>query len=141
LEVWDASAVLCLLLNQKAADQLEAISATDEGVALWWGTRVEAVSCVCRLRHANTVGEGELTELLAAIERVSAEASEIEPSNEVRSTACRLLRVHELRAADALQLAAALVWAGHNPSGHGFVCLDRRLRQAAEREGFVVLPR
>ena len=41
---------------------------------------------------------------------------------------------------DSLQLAAALVWADHRPTGLGFACLDRRLRRAAAQEGFEVLP-
>ena len=49
------------------------------------------------------------------------------------------LRTHPLRAADALQLAAALAAADHNPASLEIVCLDERLRDAARREGFSVL--
>lgn len=58
----------------------------------------------------------------------------------VRQRAKRLLMVHPLRAADALQLAAALVWAAESPQGLELVCLDRRLKEAALKEGFTVLP-
>jgi hypothetical protein len=58
----------------------------------------------------------------------------------VKSIAIRLLRVHALRAADALQLAAALVWADGVPSGSVLHTHDRRLATAAEREGFEVRP-
>jgi hypothetical protein len=44
------------------------------------------------------------------------------------------------RAADTLQLAASLVWCRERPVGRSFVCLDARLREAAVREGFSVLP-
>jgi len=67
------------------------------------------------------------------------DAEEVQPSEEVRQTALRLVRMHNLRAADALQLAAALVWARHVPTGLDFVCMDARLRTAAEKEGFSVL--
>ena len=53
---------------------------------------------------------------------------------------CFLL-LHPLRAADAMQLAAAIVWANGQATGHEFVCLDHRLREAAQREGFTVLPK
>jgi hypothetical protein len=43
---------------------------------------------------------------------------------------------HPLRAADALQLGAALRWAENNPRGHRFHTLDSRLTDAARREGF-----
>ena len=64
----------------------------------------------------------------------------IAPSNRVRERAGRLLATHPLRAADALQLAAALVWCDEAPQGETFVCLDERLSAAARREGFAVLP-
>jgi hypothetical protein len=45
-----------------------------------------------------------------------------------------------LRAADSLQLAAALLWTRGRPAGHDLVCLDERLREVAVSEGFAVLP-
>jgi hypothetical protein len=58
----------------------------------------------------------------------------------VRARASRLLTAHRLRAAHALQLGAALVWCEEQPAGETFVCLDRRLRAAARREGFTLFP-
>jgi hypothetical protein len=57
----------------------------------------------------------------------------------VRERAGRLLAVHPLSAADALQLAAALVAVDERPRGFGFVTLDDRLAAAAVREGFALL--
>jgi predicted nucleic acid-binding protein len=65
--------------------------------------------------------------------------NEILPSDEVRKTAERLLRTQPLRAADALQLASALVWCGAYPSGRVFICADARLSEAADKEGFNVI--
>ena len=64
----------------------------------------------------------------------------IAPTVALRERAGRLLRRHPLRAADALQLAAALAWTEHAPGGERFVCLDDRLRVAATREGFAISP-
>lgn len=69
-----------------------------------------------------------------------AHAHEIEPSEEVRNLASQFAGKHPLRAADALQLAAALYWCGGNTCKESFVCLDDRLRGAAALEGFRVLP-
>ena len=66
--------------------------------------------------------------------------SEIEPTHVVRERAERLLGVHALRAADALQLGAALTWARERPQGMALVSLDDRLRTAARLEGFTLLP-
>ena len=65
--------------------------------------------------------------------------TEIHPAPIIREHAERLLAVHPLRTADALQLAAALIWSGPLPRGHHMVCLDHRLREAARKEGFSIL--
>lgn len=113
--------------------------ASDGRLALWWGTRAEAVSAICRLRRAGHIDERPASRLLREIDRLAA-AYEVQPTEALREAACRMLRVHELRAADALQLAAALIWADGRPSAVGFVCLDQRLRTAAEKERLGVLP-
>jgi predicted nucleic acid-binding protein len=64
----------------------------------------------------------------------------VAPTAKLRERAGRMLAAHPLRAADALQMAAALVWCDDTPGGEGFICLDERLREAARREGFDVLP-
>jgi hypothetical protein len=140
LRVWDTSAVLPLLWREEGGDALQAVLAADGDMAVWWGTKVEAASAICRLRRSGGVDERSASRLLTQVEALISAAYEVQPVEEVRAAACRMLRVHELRAADALQLAAALVWADHQPAGMGFVCLDRQLRAAAEREGFDVHP-
>jgi hypothetical protein len=56
----------------------------------------------------------------------------------VKAQATLLLRRHPLRAADALQLGAALLWAEGDPTGRVFHALDARLCHAARGEGFSV---
>jgi predicted nucleic acid-binding protein len=63
----------------------------------------------------------------------------VQPVTAVRQTAIRLLRVHPLRTADALQLGAAIVAAEDHPATLPLGTLDERLAQAAEREGFAVV--
>jgi predicted nucleic acid-binding protein len=80
------------------------------------------------------MGEG-----LRRLESVARAWREVQPVTVVRTTAIRLLRVHPLRAAGALQLGAAIVAAEDHPATLQFVTLDERLAQAAEREGFAVV--
>jgi len=61
---------------------------------------------------------------------------EVDPSDAIREAAVRFLRVHPLRAADALQLAAAFAAAEGRPSTLAVVTLDDRLAVAAGKEGF-----
>ena len=75
----------------------------------------------------------------AALQQLAQSWEEVTPSDLIRTTAQRLLRTHPLRAADSLQLAAARVASGREPSELEFVCLDERLGNAARREGFPVV--
>ena len=65
--------------------------------------------------------------------------SEILPSEDLRDLAMQLFDQYALRAADSLQLAAALVWCGQRPAKRNFICGDWRLSEAAEALGFSVL--
>ena len=56
----------------------------------------------------------------------------------VRDRADRLLSIHALSAADALQLAAALSSLEEKTHGFGFVTLDEHLADAAAKEGFAM---
>ncbi len=139
-QFWDTSAILALILQEVGAERLEELN-SDGGAVVWWGSRVEAVSGLYRWhKHQRATADDTIAHLLDKISQFTQAAYEVQPTEEVRDVAGRMLRLHELRAADALQLAAALVWAGHHPAGIGFVCLDRRLRHAAAREGFEVFP-
>jgi predicted nucleic acid-binding protein len=139
MRFWDTSALVPLLLEQDATAEVGELLSGDPEIAVWWATPVECASAAARLRREErlTVGEEErVLDLLAALQ---SSWLEILPSDEVRGQAVRLLRVHGLTAADALQLAAARVWAGSAERAE-FVTYDERLALAARLEGFRVLP-
>jgi len=62
------------------------------------------------------------------------------PTEELRETTESMLDKFPLRAADAFQLAAAMIYCSGQPRERWFVCFDRRLREAADVAGFTVLP-
>ena len=66
--------------------------------------------------------------------------SEIHPTDLVRELALILLERFRLRAADALQLAAAMVWCRQKPRNRIFVSNDVKLSGAAIDLGFDVRP-
>jgi predicted nucleic acid-binding protein len=107
---------------------------------VWWTTRTECVSALARLRRAATLDAPDEARTKGLLLQLSANWTEIAPARRLRDRAERLLSVHALRAADAFQLAAALVWSRGRTTGRGFVSFDDRLRAAAAREGFDVLP-
>lgn len=137
---WDSSALLALLMGEPGAAILVGLMDVDPNVVMWWGTPVELVSGVCRVRRETGFDGAAMSSIMERIDRHAAKSEQVDPSEQVRRAAMRVLRVHDLRAGDAFQLAAALIWADHNPNCARFVCLDKRLREAAEREGFAVLP-
>jgi predicted nucleic acid-binding protein len=141
VKFWDASALVPLLVEEASTGSLVALLRTDSEVMAWWGSVVECASAVARLERAKALGVAAASQALARLSALSASWYEIEPSDLVRETATRLLRVHDLRAGDALQLAAAHVSAEQRPGSLQLVCLDDRLARAAHREGFEVLDR
>ena len=140
MNFWDSSAILPLVLDEPASDVVRRILARDASVAVWWSTPVECMAGLARVLRARRIDESEFDGLAVRLGSFMSKADEIGPSQLVRETAKRILGMHPLRAADALQLAAAIVWAGQPSAKHGFVCLDRRRREAAVIEGFRVLP-
>jgi predicted nucleic acid-binding protein len=112
----------------------------DAHVVLWWASPVECQSALHRAHHAGTLPVTTLREALARLSALVEDFDVIAPTSRVRERAGRLVAAHPLRAADALQLAAALAWCDEAPRGNGFVCLDERLCVAARTEGFAVLP-
>jgi len=111
----------------------------DAGVLAGWGARVECESAISRLEREGLLHRRSAAAARGRLDRFAATWQEVQPSDLVRDDACRLLRVHDLRAADALQLAAGLAAAEGRPVTLAFVCLDERLAAAAEREGFPVI--
>jgi len=111
----------------------------DSEVLAWWGTSVELASVLARREREGLLTADEVSAALGTVRALSESWHEIVPSDAVRRTAERLLRTHPLRAADALQLAALLIAADHDPTSLELVCLDERLNAVARREGFTVL--
>ena len=137
---WDTSALGAVLLRESRYQELAAPFEDDRELTIWWATSVECQSAIHR-RHREAPYSGlVLNQLLNDVQALAADAYIVPPTLKLRETAGRLLGVHPLRAADALQLAAALVWCEGQASEETFVCLDQRLRDAARREGFRLLP-
>ncbi len=139
MKFWDASAVVLLLARQEKSAGMEALYGDDPAIVTWWGTAVECVSAIMRLGRAQFQTPTESLRSLERLRELRKAWEEIVPGDELRSSAERLLRVHPLRAADALQLAAALAACQHDPGQLTFVCADARLNEAARKEGFRVL--
>jgi len=140
MRFWDSSALVPLFVREERSPFLEALVADDPDMVVWWASPVECGSAVHRLRREGIFTPTEAAQVLAGLAATLDAANAVEPGDEMCASALRLLAVHPLRAADAFQLAAALLWTRDHPGGRDFVCLDERLRTAAILEGFQVLP-
>lgn len=140
MSFWDSSALVPLLRAEPRSAVLRALYQDDESPAVWWGARLECSAALARLIRERRLGELEATRIRGYLDELVDATDEVEPGSAVRDRAEALLFTHPLRAADALQLAAALIWARDRPARSGFVCLDEQLRRAAGSVGFRVLP-
>lgn len=140
MKFWDSSAIIPLCLKEQMSETVKRLIKADEDIAVWWVARVECLSALSRRRREGVLSTDAELKARAILSALSAEWSEVQPSELVRQRAERLLAIHSLRSADAFQLAAALIWAQENPQGLEIVCLDQTLREAAHKEGFTVLP-
>lgn len=129
-----------LLVEEPSSATLRELA--DDGVRLtvWWGSPVECASALSRRERDGDLDVEGASEAYATLDSVAARWSEVPPTARLRDDARRLVRVHVLRAADALQLAAAREASERRPELLPFVTLDERLALAARREGFPVLP-
>jgi hypothetical protein len=137
---WDASAVIPLFVDEDRSEEVMELAQGDPEPATSWLTEVECWSAFARFIREGWLAADQASGLGSALTNYLTEMDEIGMSDGVRDLACTLLQRYPLRAGDALHLAAALIWAENRPQGRAFVSLDDRLREAALREGFTVLP-
>jgi predicted nucleic acid-binding protein len=107
-------------------------------IVVWWGTSVEMTSALTRLHRSGDISQHGLEMGVAKLAALRRRWIEVQPTQPVRDLAEDLLHRHSLRAADAFQLAAALIWSKRQPRKRPFVCFDGRLGEAARKEGFAV---
>ena len=139
LAFWDASALVPLCVGQTTTPRAIALYKSYEAV-VWWATPVEIASALARLVRMQQLDSGDC----AKARRLAAALADawfvIQPSDALRTKATQLVDRFDLRAADALQLAAALEWCQDIPQGRVFLTADQRLREAAVLAGFDAKP-
>jgi len=136
---WDASALVPLVITETTTEALQTLASKDSALLVWWASEVECASAIARLVREGALDEAEAHQAFERLRQLADAWHEIDPNDAVRETAVRFLRVHALRAADALQLASAFVASKGRPSSLEIVTLDDRLSAAARKEGFRVV--
>lgn len=135
---WDASALVPLCIQEATTDQVRLHLRRFAPVA-WWASIVEVHSAISRLHRDGVLDISGRDGALARLNVLSKGWREILPDDSLRNLASMLLDTYSLRAADSLQLAAALTWCQQRPEHKTFVCGDKRLSEAAKFAGFAVI--
>jgi predicted nucleic acid-binding protein len=137
---WDASAIIPLCCSQPATAQGRRLQREVTRVVVWWGTPLEARSAFARLVREGWLTAEERVKAIRLLRHLRLGWDEIQATEKVRALAQELPDAHVLRAGDAVQLAAALVWCRERPQHRPLIAFDDRLRTAAAALGFSVRP-
>ena len=140
MRFWDSSAVVPLVCAETSSTTCRNWLRADPVMLVWALTATEVASAVARKRRDGSLDRLRVATAKRRLARLEAAWSEVTRWEAVRDRARRLLETHDLRAADSLQLAAALVATEERPAGVEFVTFDQRLAEAAEHESFRVMP-
>lgn len=135
---WDSSALVPLCVHEATSRKAHAQLRMFLPV-VWWGTPVEIHSAIRRSHLLGNLNDPERQKGLSRLEILSRAWREILPDDELRDLSRQLLDAHDLRAADSLQLAAALIWCQRRPQRKTFLSADVRLSSAAKDQGFTVV--
>ena len=139
MRFWDTSALVPLCVDEPESVGVKALLRDDPSMVVWWGSVIECWSALARRRREGVLRGADEESAQTFLRTLRESWIEVLPGEDVRARAGRLLRLHPIRSADAIQLAAALVWAGDPTSGE-IVVYDRRLREAARLEGLSPRP-
>jgi predicted nucleic acid-binding protein len=135
---WDASALAPLCIHEAASRQAQAYLRKFAPV-VWWGSLVEVYSAICRLHRDGAIRDSDKKGAVVRLRLLSRGWREVLPDDQLRDLATESLDKYSLRSADSLQLAASLIWCEQRPARRSFICGDRRLAEAADVAGFLVL--
>src|SRR5271165_610401 len=104
---WDSSALVPLCVQEASSRQAQSQLRKSMPV-VWWGSLVEVHSAIARLHRLRKLNDLGRKGALSRLDLLSRGWREILPGDPLRDLAMRFLDAYELRAADSLQLAAAL---------------------------------
>jgi predicted nucleic acid-binding protein len=128
-----------LLVAEATTEALEAALEDDPQMLVWWASEVECESALSRLERDGEMSEADAGQARKRLDTLAAQWNEVMPVRSICATSRRLLRTHRLRAADSLQLAAALAASEDDPASIEMIVLDTRLTDAARREGLTII--
>ena len=140
MRFWDASALLPLLVQERATEIAARLLRTDPDIIVAWTATIECASACVRRHRERVASDLQLAGALNRLRELSAHWNVAEPTTALRTVAERLVARHSIRTGDAIQVASATLAADGGSTPMEFVCFDRRLALAATTEGLRVVP-
>jgi hypothetical protein len=134
---WDSSALIPLCVSQPQTATARLLYESYR-IVTWRGTQVEIMSGLTRLDRTGEITHDRFLIGKQIAKEIMRDWISVDSIESIAGSACLLLELYPLRAADALQLAAALAWCEGRPRGNVFLTFDKRLGEAAKLAGFTL---
>ena len=80
MRFWDASALIPLCLQEQQTGPLKKLAQEDEAIVAWWGSPVECLSALARLRRENALSSAEEEQAQTVLRALMTAWTEVEPS-------------------------------------------------------------
>lgn len=129
-----------LMVSETTSELMLEVLREDLDIVVWWGTEAECVGALAQKFREERFSDDEVDECLNLLGILHSNWREVLPGSEVRAMAEQLLFSHQIKTADAMQLASALLWCEGDSREAILISQDNQLRIAARREGFNVIP-
>ncbi len=135
---FDSSAIIPVLLQQTFSTQARRLLRKYQKPVLAWTTPIEVQSALSRLYREGYLNDKGYQAAVDRFSNIEDNRLEVLPTAKLRDLAKEMLRSYDVRAADAIQLASALLWCNEKSKGKPFITFDARLAEAATKAGFAV---
>jgi predicted nucleic acid-binding protein len=132
---FDSSAIVPLCVAQSVSQSTRELFRRFNTQVVARTTLIGTTSTLYQAVALGALTQSNARRALARLEQLENRWAEVVASGRVREVALDVLRAHQLRSGDAIQLASALVWCKDKPRRRSFVCFDQRLGKAADRAG------
>jgi uncharacterized protein len=139
MRFWDSSALVALVIDDPFTERAKHWRAEDPDIAAWCLSPTEVWSAIARRRREGSLRSPDIRLARPRLADLANGWYDVDDVPAVRQRAGRLLEVHSLSAADALQLGAALLAVQDRPDRAPLVTVDKKLGAAADIEGFTVI--
>jgi uncharacterized protein len=124
MSFWDSSALVPLCTNEPRSISAGKLWKQFPQRFVWWETSVEICSALARLEREKIITPQKRLSAEKRLKVLEKVWTEIQPAARIKELARTFPAQHKMKAADSLQLAAALVWCNEQPKGRAFISGD-----------------